>query len=512
MPSFTSRFTQALSLAQRFGSVLSGATPAVALPVAPLAPPQANQNAELARAIRSIEALFGRVSYDAGPSWTRFSSYPATDLSPDKIVTAQREADAGYPLRWAEMDEQVRERDAHLGGIALTRAQDVAGKAVRVSRVGDDDLASSLKSLCDEVVFSINSLDDAFESLLLGNAPGWSSSEIVYVEDDVSFAGPDGRRIGPIPLIVPRRLETIHPKHFTFDLRTDEPYLWLGGDRQSLPRGKFIFHRGEGSSAITARRGYMRSCVWLSAAKSWSFSDWIVFIHKYGIPTTALFYDGSVAQYDQHKRVFEDILKALGDGRSAIIPEGNRVEPIQSPVGGRATDPHSAMCDACDASMSIRVLGATLTARIGNVGSFAATAEHAQVKYGREEADARKLCSTLRRDVLAPFIDLNLLTLANALKRRPDEIRRRVPAMRFRIDRETTASERAGIVSRAVNEWGLEVDEEQVRDEFNLDAVRPGSRPLPGKPQQVASGGAVVGTVDAARDGAVAPKPEPKST
>jgi hypothetical protein len=222
---------------QHFGAALgaSGATPSVPLPMAPLAPPQANQNAELARAIRSIEALFGRVIYDAGPSWTRFSSYPATDFSPDKIVTAQREADAGYPLRWAEMDEQVRERDAHLGGIALTRAQDVAGKAVRISRVGDDDLASSLKSLCDEVVFSIDSLDDAFESLLLGNAPGWSSSEIVYVEDEVSFAGPDGRRIGPIPLIVPRRLETIHPKHFTFDLRTDEPYLWLGGDRQSLP-------------------------------------------------------------------------------------------------------------------------------------------------------------------------------------------------------------------------------------------------------------------------------------
>jgi len=133
------------------------------------------------------------------------------------------------------------------------------------------------------------------------------------------------------------------------------------------------------------------------------------------------------------------------------------------------------MCDACDASMSIRVLGATLTARIGNVGSFAATAEHAQVKYGREEADARKLCSTLRRDLLAPFIDLNLLTLANALKRRPDEIRRRVPAMRFRIDRETTATERAGIVSRAVNEWGLEVDEEQMRDEFNLERGLPSS-------------------------------------
>jgi hypothetical protein len=64
--------------------------------------------------------------------------------------------------------------------------------------------------------------------------------------------------------------------------------------------------------------------------------------------------------------------------------------------------------------------------------------------------------------------------------------------------------------SRSFSDWIVFIHK-QMRDEFNLDAVRPGSRPLPGKPQQVASGGAVLGTVDAARDGAVAPKSEPES-
>jgi hypothetical protein len=85
---------------------------------------------------------------------------------------------------------------------------------------------------------------------------------------------------------------------------------------------------------------------------------------------------------------------------------------------------------------------------------------------------------------VTPAVALAVAPLAPPQANQNAELAR---AMRFRIDRETTAAERSGIVSRAVNEWGLEVDEEQMRDEFNLDAVRPGSRPLPGKPQPVTS-------------------------
>src|SRR5260370_35813174 len=121
MPSISARLAQAVAFVQRFGSGLgpAGTTPAAPLPIAPLAPPQANGNAELARAIRSVEALFGRVSYDAGPSWTRFSSYPATDLTPEKIVTAQREPDARSPLRWSHVAWQVPEVLSHPGRITL---------------------------------------------------------------------------------------------------------------------------------------------------------------------------------------------------------------------------------------------------------------------------------------------------------------------------------------------------------------------------------------------------------
>jgi hypothetical protein len=78
---------------------------------------------------------------------------------------------------------------------------------------------------------------------------------------------------------------------------------------------------------------------------------------------------------------------------------------------------------------------------------------------------------------------MNLETLCNALGASPDEIRKSIPTISWRIDRETTPQVRAQIVSMAINEWGLEVDEEQQRDEFALNAPRPGSKPLKGKAQ-----------------------------
>lgn len=483
-------------------------------PTAPLDRPMlggglANRDPRTAAAIRSAEALFGRIGPHAGPSWTRNSSYPATDLTPTKIVNAQRLADQGYPLVWAEMEEQVRERDAHLGGITTQRAQNVAGKPLRVQREGDDDLATSVKSLCEEILAGIDGLDDSLESLLHANGVGWSASEIVYVQDRVSFAGPNNKPI-LVDLIVPRSLETIHPKHFQFDQVTDEPYLMLGSNPCSLPPGKIIFHEGEGSSPHTEKRGYMRSCVWLAAAKSWAFSDWIVWIHRYGIPTTVLSYDGDEAQYQEHKDVYRDILAALGDGRSAIMPQSAQIKPLEQPNGGRASDPHAAMVDACDASMSVRVTGATLTTRIGTSGSYAAASVHGDTQYGRELADARKLCATLRRDLLRPAIALNLFSLAKALGHEPSEIMRRVSSLLFRMNRETTPSEEMDILAKAI-ENGIEVDEEQVRDRFNLDAPRPGSRPIPGKPESVSKGGALVGSVEASREGAEAPPEETKN-
>lgn len=525
--SFIGRFAAAIenagSMISRIGAALNGpppspnVAPTVDLPGVPhWGSFPVNTSEQVKRALGSYDAYFGRVSYDAGPSWSRFSSYPATDLTPEKITGAQQEAVAGYPLRWAEMTEQILSRDAHLAGIGQQRVDDVIKGSWRLVRSVKDDAGDAVRSFCNDALRGVDELEDAFAWLLWGNAYSYNATETTWKRARMSWPGPGGETIGPVDVIVPARIDAVHAKHFRFDLRTDEPLLWLGTDQVSLPFGKFQFYRGEGHHPITERRGYMWQCAWLSMFKSIGWAGWAVYVERFGLPTPLVEYDGELAQYQEYKQVFTDILNNLGKGYGAIIPKNNvTVDQLKFDGAGRSSDPHSALSDACDAGQSIRVLGATLTAKIGNVGSFAASSTHADVKYAREEADARRLWSVIRPQLLAPIVYINAEAIAAALNAAgynvtPDMVVRRVPRGLHRVPREIDPLQRGQLVSMAMNEWGLRVGAESLYDEFNLPQPTDDQDVAPGAPQQVTSGGKVVGSVEAAIEGAEAPK-EPEA-
>ena len=220
-----------------------------------------------------------------------------------------------------------------------------------------------------------------------------------------------------------------------------------------------------------------------------------------------------LSQYSEYNAAYNDILKKLGQGFGAILPRNVvGVKNLETPSGGRSSDPHSALADACDAAQSIRVLGATLTAKIGNVGSFAASSTHADTKYSREEADARRLWSTVRSDLLSPMVYFNARAIAQALNDAgypctPDMVLRRVPRGMHRIPREIDPTQKATIVDMALNKWGLKVGMEDLYAMFDLPEPKGPEDVAPGQATQVTSGGALVGAVQASNKGAEAPQP-----
>src|SRR5262249_36416415 len=188
-------------------------------------------------------------------------------------------ATAGYPLRWEEMIEQVLSRDSHLMGIAQQRVNDVVKGSWRLARGMNDNISAGLCNFAEQALRGADEFEDSMAWLLLSNAYCYNAVEVIYKKERVTFSGHDGRVIGPIDVIVPARFEPVHPKHFRFDLRTDEPKLWLGSaGGVSLPEGKFVFMRGEGYHPIIARRGYMWQCIWLSMFRSISWAGWATFV------------------------------------------------------------------------------------------------------------------------------------------------------------------------------------------------------------------------------------------
>lgn len=459
--------------------------------------------AKTVEAVRSLEALFGRTTYGAGPGFTRYSTYPADAIDPQKVYAIFKQANNGYPRLQAELYEQLIESDDHLGAVALARIYEVSGKEPRIRSAGESPVALALAKFVKAAIDNIDSFDRSVESLLWANGFGYSLSEIVWDWTTLRFPDASGS-IRTYHGIAPVSLDWVHQKHIEFDGETDQAYLYLDG-RLALPPAKFVYHEAS-EPGMVCRRGYMRPCTLLLAAKRWAIRDWLNYAHLYGVPQLELLYDGGIEEYDEHRGLYERILRDFGQGIPAIHPKDAEIKITNPPSGGRANDPQGALIGWANSEISKRVQGETLTTEMGGVGGYNTADIHADVKHAFVVSDARKLAATLKRQLIEPIVELNMEGLCRMFGASPDEIRAVMPSIRWRIEREMKPTERRDIMLSFANA-GLAIDEEQIRDEFGIDAPRPGGTSLKGEPVQVGTGG-VVGSTEAAQKGAEPPPKE----
>lgn len=496
-------------LAQRAGRAYRAfsAAPAVpGLPNGPTAPP-VDVRQDVVRVINSPEALLGRITYGAGPGYTRYSTYPADAIDPQRVKQIFRQADLGYPRLQAELYEQLIESDGHLRAVAEARIFGITRQKYRMQPRNETPLAICVAKTLKEIVDECENLDDAVESLLWASGYGYSSDEIVYDFRPVRVPLPGGG-IQVVELLVPEQLAWVSQKHWEFDQVTDQNYLYISG-RVTPPPGKFIFHTAGGAGLIE-RRGFMRPATPLLAAKRWSQRDWINFSAIYGVPQLEGIYDGDIGQQDAQRTLFEKILRDFGKGIPAIHPRDFEIKITNPPTGGRANDPQGAMIGWVNSEISKLVQHETLTTEMGGTGSYGASETHADVKFNVHLSDERRLSETLRRDLLTPILQFNALKLAEVFGVPPEEILAVVPSMRWRIDREMSPETRAKIYAIGVNELGAQISSDQFFDELGFDAPPPGRPALSGKPVPVGSGG-TVGSVEASQEGKEPPQqPSPQ--
>ena len=453
----------------------------------------------------SDEALRGRISYQAGPQHTRYSTYIATGLSPATVYSVLRDADLGIMYRWADLCEQVLERDGHLRSVDRGRRVEVSGKPFRVQPLNDTPTAQFLAKFIRAVVDQIDSFDRSVYSLLQANAVGYSLSEIVYAQSKVRFPGLDG---SPVVLdgLFPRQIDWVHPKHLRFNRDTDEPLLDVGsGGMMPLPPHKFIFHPSQGDG-LYERRGHMRACVWLHLFKQQCIRDWAVFGALFGIPNIIAKYPRGIVEPNEAQALYQTVLQDFGQGKPVIVPDDLTVEATPAPSGtGNAAQVQ--MIGWANAEISKTVQGETLTTELAQTGSYNIGEVHADTKHAIIRDDARGAASDLRSDLFRSVVELNIDGLAKSLGVPPREILASVPLCSWRIEREVSPMQRAQIITTLANA-GLRIPVDQIYDEFGFDTPGTQGEVLKGEPVTVSSGGAAVGSVDAA-DGVEAPPKEP---
>lgn len=468
---------------------------------------QTPQNSGMVNALRTFEALFGKVSNGLGPTNARWNTFTG-EMTPEGITSALEQANAGIPFQILDMYRRAVEQDATLGGAVEQRFAGVISKQDRIEpplSLTRDKVAIGLANWLRAVREQVSDFDRVRYSLMWADGAGYAGAEIIYGYRDLVWFDGDGKKITKT-YCVPVKLETVDGRGFRFDTETDEPLLWLsglnGGGYASIPQGKFIFHRAFGVQATIARRGFMRSCIWLHAMKQWCLRDLAEFLHLYGLPQMVASYDRDRFAYDEARRIYNEVRQSFGQGGFPLVPmNGFDLRTDTPPVQGALV--HSQATDFLNGEIIKRITLGPLTMESSG-GSYGLGDIHAEGAFDGKLLSANNLCSTIREQLWTPAIALNLAQLTQDLGVLPKVVTMAMPDYHCRLLREDTPEQRQKIFSQAAKD-GIELSKRQYRAELHLDEPADENDAVHGEGVAVASGGKVVGATQAS-DGAEAPK------
>lgn len=368
------------------------------------------------------------------------TGYPADGLTPARLASILREADAGDPVRQMELIEFAEERDTHFAGVMATRRRSVAQLPIVVEAYSDDE-ADEANAQTVRKWLKRDELSEELFDILDCLPKGYSLTEIVW-------ANPGGDWW-------PDRLERRDPRWFRFDRGDLSTPVMLtdGGAEVPLPPAKFIYARIGAKSGLPLRSGLGRIALWSYLFKQFTQRDWQIFIQTYGQPLRLGKWQAGASEQDKDT-LFRAVANIAGDC-AAIVPDSMQIEFVESGQLSATGELYKQRCDQIDQGVSKLILGQTATtdAVTGGLGSGK---EHRQVQEDIERADARALAAILNRDLIRPWFRLNR---GEAFDRFP----------RLKIERpEEEDLEAFGRALTPFIDRGLKVGLKAVRDKFGL--------------------------------------------
>jgi len=319
-------------------------------------------------------------------------SYPSESLTPGKLARILKEADAGDIYRQMELFEELEEKDCHIFSCLQTRKLAVANRAWDILPAGDRRADRKMADFAKEVIWGIENWQSALTDMLDAIGKGFSVLEIMWEIKNSQV------QIG--------ELKWVHQKNFTFDdtlqlrlITEDEPIKGI-----KLPPAKFVIHTYKAKSGILARGGVVRIVSWMYIFKHFDIKDWITFAEIFGMPLRVGKYPPGASKED--KKILMQAITQLGTDAAGIIPDTMIIDFIEA-VKGTSVNVYETLAGFCNVEISKAILGQTLTVEVGNVGSYAASKTHENVREDLVEADAKALQNTIDKQLIKPLIDFN---------------------------------------------------------------------------------------------------------
>ena len=326
-------------------------------------------------------------------------------LTPESLVAACQDANAGRPLRLLELQEEAIDRDLHLQGILQTRRSSLSGKSWvlkpgrgRVSTPPDvmDATEAMLRELLDDQFYG--RLQGAVTDHLVAHEITWdvSSGQAQPVSLDwvhakrfiwntttsgVQVAGDPG---GPMQLGELR-------------LVTDEQPMW--GER--LIRNKWLIHQLPVRNVYPWRLGNGRTLTWYEIFKVFDWKNWAIWLELCAIPMRIAELE---AGQEADRAVVEEAMEIMGSAGWAVLNKLAKLTIVSGNNGGDQS--YERKIRIINEEMSKGILGHMGSADT-TPGKLGSTTTADDIRQDLVESDSTGADGTVNRQLIRPFIRFN---------------------------------------------------------------------------------------------------------
>lgn len=396
-----------------------------------------------------------------------FQLHPGYGASVAAVLAAFRQAEMGYPQQQCDLIDDLLEPDCHLASLFEKRNEAVSGKpSVVQAGSAEPDAELGAKILRDQL--ATLPMIETLQHLLTFNVYGYACVEIDWGVKIV-----DGR-----PWIVPTCFTAVRARRFRIsqlqlDGVQDELRLYASLSR---PRGdplrayKWIVVRRNDSLPV-AMSGLMRNCAWPALGKRYGVRDWLVASDKFGKPLPLASYKEDAD--DTVKTIADEVIRNIGNDVGASMPDSVKVEfkEIKNSEGSKT---FGGLIAHCNAEMSKRVNGATLSNDSAGAGSYGLGDVHDAVRWEAVQYDAARIENAFHLQVFAPFMHFNGLTTVSC------------PRMHIQVVRDLDPTKRIDIATKYVNLLGGAVSASQMGQELGFREPTDDKDKLAGAPDPAA--------------------------
>jgi phage gp29-like protein len=210
--------------------------------------------------------------------------------------------------------------------------------------------------------------------------------------------------------ILPKEFRAVDQRRFRFLENLKRPGGWelrlltyeepLTGIE--VPERKFIVFTFGSRDGNPYGIGLGQKLYWAAYFKRALMRYWLQHTERFASPMIAGEYPAGFSN-DEINVYLENLQKAGRIGAIAV-PAGQKITALTQ---GTTGDPYERAVRYFDEEMSKTVLGETLTTTMGQVGSYAASQTHNEVRLELAQSDAELICETLNRTIVRWIVELN---------------------------------------------------------------------------------------------------------